>query len=322
MLNSMSIAFRDSSEASRILAFNQAIAPVVVFDSGVGGLSLLKELVALRPDCRYLYLADTAWMPYGTKAPEVIGRRVEQLYRQVKQELSPTLWVLACNTASAALPFNPPGLQPLIVDAEQSLRYGQNFIDIIRPTLEMVTAAYPANAPTQPQNQPPEKPKVALLATASTVQSGRYQALLDRFEHGLELRCFACPGLAEAVEGKESALNHPLPILLDKLLAPVAAWQPEAVILACTHYLHIEAPIAAYFKAHLTGPKPARLINPATAAAKAALSYLPSQAFARPKAPNITYYVTQNPEGFYATMQGLPLGNLPIAMPRLLLSDG
>jgi glutamate racemase len=281
-------------------------APVLVFDSGVGGLAVLQRLIKRRPDLRYIYLADTEWMPYGLKASEVISKRLERLHALVQETFDAKLWLMACNTASSALPFL---LKP--EDNPQGYIYGQHWLDLIRPTVEKTLAE--AALLTQPSV------KVALMATASTVKSGRYPLMLQEYgaqlsAHPLELICFACPGLAEAVEGKQGAT---VAELLAQLMPAIVESQPDILILACTHYLHIEAAIQAYL------PPQVLILNPAQAIVEASLPFLPKPAaIIRKQFPSswLRYVVTSQPEAFYAQIQRLPNLQLPLHLPELLLS--
>jgi glutamate racemase len=280
-------------------------SPVVVFDSGVGGLSVLQELLKRRPDLRYIYLADTEWMPYGLKASEVISKRLERLHALAEESFNAKLWLMACNTASSALPLL---LKP--EDNPQGYIYGEHWLDLLRPTVEK----------TLGEAALLQKPKVnvALMATASTVKSGRYPAMLQEYSkqlaaYPMELHCFACPGLAEAVEGKPGSTVEEL---LARLMPAIVDSQPDILILACTHYLHIEPAIAAYL------PPQVRILNPAQAIVEASLPFLPKPAaIVRKQFPPswLRYVVTSQPEAFYTQMCSLPRLQLPMHLPELLL---
>jgi glutamate racemase len=276
----------------------------VVFDSGVGGLVLLAELIRLRPDLRFLYVADTAWMPYGTKASELISKRLEQLHARIYQAYGASMWVMACNTASSALPY-------LLNEADNpyGFVYGYHWIDLIGPTVKAaLQQAEELQAKTiRASGSFIPRYRVALLATESTVQSQRYPEVLAQHPEAplIELACFACPGLAQAVEGRP---GPGVEGLMPDLMAPVLAWQPDVVILACTHYLHIEASFRQWL------PAPIVLLNPAQAVATAALPFLTRLPGLMPKhiKPEwVRYLVTQDPEAFTRQMKQLPALALP-----------
>jgi glutamate racemase len=264
---------------------------------------VLERLIQLRPDLRYLYVADTDWMPYGTKASEVIGLRLETLHRLVKRLYGANLWVMGCNTASAALPWLEQR------DPNRTLQYGKEFVDLIRPTLQSLFLNLPEDSP---------EIRVALLATPSTVQTARYEAALRQYPHQFEFCSFACPSLAEAVEGKLVSEGDPLFFfsrVLEHCLTPVRSWQPHWVILACTHYLHIQPQIQAFLG---EGPQ---LINPAQAVAEAALPFLPKSRGFTPKSyPKhwLQVLTTSEPEAFDATLARLPLRLAPYPKAELL----
>jgi len=181
--------------------------PIGVFDSGVGGISVLRELVALMPNENFIYFGDSANAPYGTKSLEQVVELVcadaDYLYRKGVKAL-----VVACNTATSA--------------AIGVLR--EIYQDI--PVIGIEPALKPAVLSK-------EHPVVLVMATPMTVREKKFQNLMLRFETEAEIIPLPCPGLMEFVERGElegEALEH----YLRELFTPFK--KVDAVVLGCTHY--------------------------------------------------------------------------------------
>ncbi|MBF7730592.1 glutamate racemase [Pseudomonas sp. N040] len=188
-------------------------APVGVFDSGVGGLSVLREIRRILPHERLLYVADSGHVPYGEKTPEFIRQRSQQIAGFLLGQGAKAL-VLACNTATAA--------------AVASLRESYPRL----PIVGMEPAVKPAAAATR-------SGVVGVLATTGTLQSAKFAALLDRFASDVRVITQPCPGLVECVEAGE--LESPATrALLQALVAPLLAEGCDTLILGCTHYPFIK----------------------------------------------------------------------------------
>lgn len=184
-----------------------------VFDSGFGGLTVLRELMKLLPGAESIYLGDTARLPYGSKSRETIGRYAVSSARFIEAQ-GADLLVVACNTATALALEDIQATLPIPV------------IGVIEPGAEAAAAAT-------------KNGDVLVLATAATVQSGAYTLALA----GLGLKAYekACPLLVPLVE--EGWVAHPVTdevirIYLDEALkvAPATA----TLLLGCTHYPLIE----------------------------------------------------------------------------------
>ena len=185
-------------------------APIGIFDSGMGGLTVMRALMALLPNERFVYLGDTARLPYGTKSADTVSRyAVQAAGHLVKRGIK--LLVVACNTASgAALPALREAFAPLPV------------IDVIAPGAEAALAACPSGP-------------IAVIATEGTVKAGAYiRAIHARAPH-VEVMSQACPlfvslaeeGLIDGVIAELVAHRY-----LDSLLEK----KPRALVLGCTHY--------------------------------------------------------------------------------------
>ena len=188
---------------------NQSQAPIGVFDSGVGGLSVLREIRQLLPNETLLYVADSGHVPYGEKSPEYIRERCVLITEHLLAQGAKAL-VLACNTATAA--------------AAAELR--ERYADL--PIIGMEPAVKPAAAATR-------SGVVGVLATTGTLKSAKFAALLDRFAADVRVITQPCPGLVEQIEAGE--LNSPRTrALLQGWVEPLLAEGCDTLILGCTHY--------------------------------------------------------------------------------------
>ncbi|HUE93189.1 glutamate racemase [Pseudomonas sp.] len=188
-------------------------APIGVFDSGVGGLSVLGEIRALLPNESLLYVADSGHVPYGEKSPEFIRERCRVLAEFLLAQGAKAL-VLACNTATVAGVAELRELYPQL------------------PLVGMEPAVKPAAAATQ-------SGVVGVLATTGTLKSAKFAALLDRFANDVRVITQPCPGLVERIEAGEldSAATREL---LQGFVAPLLAEGCDTLILGCTHYPFIK----------------------------------------------------------------------------------
>jgi glutamate racemase len=216
--------------------------PLAIMDSGVGGLAVAAALNRLAPQVPLVYVADTAWMPYGDKSLDDLKLRVRHVYQGLQRCFGTQHLVLACNSASASLPL------PVTLPAADTPHVLPPLVDIISTTV-----AYTGAWARQFLSTQGRVPRVALMATVATQRSHRYDDWLAYTETPCELISVACPGLATAIEHQEDTLEA----TLHHALEPVLRWQPDAVILGCTHYLLVASRFA-----EVLGPT-TRLINPA-----------------------------------------------------------
>jgi glutamate racemase len=196
-------------------------APIGVFDSGIGGLSVLHEIRVLLPHEHLIYLADSRHMPYGSKAHAFIQARALRLSEFLCQRQVKAI-VVACNTATAA--------------AAELLR-GR----ISLPVIGMEPAVKPAAAASRNGH-------IGVLATEGTLKSARFAALLSRFADGLSVHTQPCHGLVELVE-RGQAHSPAARVLLKRYLAPLLHAGVDTIILGCTHYPFLRPLIT-----ELTGP--------------------------------------------------------------------
>lgn len=186
-----------------------------VFDSGVGGLSVLQHIRKTFPHERLIYVADSGHVPYGDKTPAYIEKRSHTLTRFLVGQGADAI-VIACNTATAA--------------AVASLRDTFSI-----PIIGMEPAVKPAVAASKSS-------VVGVLATVGTLESARFAALLERYGDEVEIITQGCPGLVEQVEKGELDSAHTR-ALLERYTAPLLARGADTLILGCTHYPFLAAQI-------------------------------------------------------------------------------
>ncbi len=183
-------------------------APVGVFDSGVGGLSVLRHLRALLPAENFLYVADSGYAPYGERSPEFIRERSFYIANFLIEQGIKAL-VVACNTATAA--------------AVQALREHLSI-----PVVAMEPGIKPAVEITKSK-------VVGVLATTGTLESARFFSLVNRYAGDVEIVTQPCAGLVERIEANDLNSADTLD-LLRSYLDPLLARGADAIVLGCTHY--------------------------------------------------------------------------------------
>jgi glutamate racemase len=209
--------------------------PIGVFDSGVGGLSVWREILRQLPHADTIYFADQAHVPYGPRSQDEIRRYCDGIARFLLGLGCKTL-VVACNTASAA--------------ALKHLR--ETFSQL--PIIGMEPAVKPAAAMTRTG-------VVGILATPATFQGRLFQATAGRYATNIRLVNQVCNGLAELVE-RGSLNGAEVETALHAFLEPILAAGADTIVLACTHYPFVIEPIRRIVGAHVT------VIDPAPAIAR------------------------------------------------------
>jgi glutamate racemase len=183
-------------------------APIGVFDSGVGGLSVAREIRALLPSEDMIYVADSAYCPYGGRPLEEISARAVAVTSALIRG-GAKLVVAACNTASGAA------------------------IDLLRATFDVpIVGLEPAVKPAAASSA---AGRIAVLATPATLKTERFNRLVDRHGAGVEVVKVACPGFVELVEAGEVTGPRALATVREDL-APVLSSPVDRVVLGCTHY--------------------------------------------------------------------------------------
>lgn len=255
-----------------------------VFDSGVGGLSVLRALLAEIPQAHFVYLADGAHAPYGERSPQQIAERAHRITEGLRHHFGIDALVVACNTATA---LAIEGLRAEHADW---------------PIVGVEPALKPAAALTRTGH-------VGVMATRGTVESERYSRLRQRLESGsdspLHFSSQACDGLADAIERDDKAAIQSLCKRYWEMLKTDREDLPaiDTLVLGCTHYpLVREAWLAA-------SEGPIALIDPAEAVARRARHLLPGAEPGKGEArPSPTWRCTGHPEALRrATRQWLDL---------------
>ena len=187
--------------------------PVGVFDSGVGGLSVLAALRAELPHERFVYFADTAFAPYGERGDGYVIERSRKVAEQLMAEHGIKALVVACNTATTAAIHLLRAEHPAL------------------PIVGLEPALKPAVATSRTGH-------IAVMATRGTLASAKYAALRDSFAGTANVRAVPCDGLVKAIEGFDTAAIAELCARYMAEAGPFgdAPGQVDTVVLGCTHY--------------------------------------------------------------------------------------
>lgn len=212
-----------------------------VFDSGLGGLSILRELMRRLPNEKLVYFADNLHVPYGSRPLAEIRGFSEKIAGNLLA-IPCKMVIVACNTASAA------ALRHL-----RSVYPETHFVG-------MEPAVKPAAAHSSSR-------RVGVLATQATFQGELFESVVERFARGTEIMRQACPGLAEFIEAHPS--DHPiLKPMLEKFILPLRDAGIDQLVLACTHYPLVKDAIQ-----EIAGPE-VEVVDPSPAIAKRARQVL------------------------------------------------
>ncbi|QIG53159.1 glutamate racemase [Altererythrobacter sp. BO-6] len=198
--------------------------PILLFDSGVGGLTVLAELRKLLPNAPVIYAADLAGLPYGDKTEAQIAARVAGLLGRMAERYQPRLACIACNTASTI-----------------ALGMVREVLEI--PIVGTVPAIKPAAAMTQTG-------VIGLLGTAATVRQTYVDRLEAEFANGKRLLRHAAPGLVEAAEAKLRGKSVDMAVIeaaASALRGMEGGDRIDTVVLACTHFPLLEDELAQAF---------------------------------------------------------------------------
>ena len=212
-----------------------ATSPIGIFDSGIGGFSVLRAVRAEMPEEAVLYFGDQGHIPYGPRPLEQIRSFSEAITRFLLEQNAEII-VVACNTASAA-----------------ALKYlRETFPDVFFVGME--PAVKPAAEYTQTG-------KVGVLATPATFQGALYASVVERFANGVELFQNTCSGLVQEIE-RGNLTGAETRRILENALLPMLEEDIDTVVLGCTHY-----PFVIPLIQQITGDN-VRVIDPAPAVAK------------------------------------------------------
>lgn len=250
--------------------------PIGVFDSGFGGLTVLKEIVQQLPEYDYVYLGDNARAPYGSRSFDTVYEYTLQCVKQLFDMGCP-LVVLACNTASAKALRNIqqkdlPGIAP-----------DKRVLGVIRPTTEIV-------------GKYSKSKHIGVLGTSGTVSSNSYPIEIAKFYPELTVHQEACPMWVPLVENNEmdtAGADFFIEKHLDQLMGK--SKEIDTIILGCTHYPLLMNKI----KKHL--PNNITILSQGEIVAKSLTDYLnrhPEIAGTCSKGGNVEFFTTDNAENF------------------------
>ena len=184
--------------------------PIGVFDSGFGGLTVLRALIDLLPGERFVYVGDTGRYPYGSRPAEQVREFSRQIATHLARVERAKMIVVACNTAASV------SLETLRAELDVPV------VGVIEPGIRAALGAT-RNA------------KVGVIGTVGTIASGAYQRAVKRLAPEVDVHCAACPGFVEFVERGETESDQ-VHVLAERLLAPLGEAGIDTLLLGCTHY--------------------------------------------------------------------------------------
>jgi glutamate racemase len=199
------------------LESNMSKQPIGVFDSGIGGLTVLKELLEHLPGESFVYFGDTARVPYGNKSPETVQRFSRENVRLLLDR-GVKMVVVACNTATAeALPM---------IERE----FDVPIIGVIEPGARAAVAATRAQ-------------RIGVIGTVGTIRSGAYQKKIKALDPDAKVVASACPLFVPLVE--EGWIDTPVTrLVVEQYLRPYVGSTVDTLVLGCTHYPLLKPVIA------------------------------------------------------------------------------
>jgi glutamate racemase len=207
--------------------------PIGVFDSGYGGLTVLKEITKRLPQYDYIYLGDNARTPYGNRSFEAVYHYTWQCVQWLFKQGCPLI-VLACNTASAK------ALRTIQQNDLEKTFPGKRVLGVIRPTTEII-----GNYSTTDH--------VGIMATSGTVNSNSYAIEIEKFFPDTTVVQQACPMLVPLIENNEFE-NEAADYFIQKYINELLKQDNniDAILLACTHYPLIKKRIEKFLPGNIT----------------------------------------------------------------------
>ncbi len=250
--------------------------PIGVFDSGFGGLTVLKEIVNEMPQYDYLYLGDNARAPYGSRSFETVYEYTLECVKHLF-DMGCELVVLACNTASAK------ALRTIQQKDLPKIDPAKRVLGVIRPTTEII-GNYSKTG------------NVGVLGTAGTVSSGSYLVEIGKFFPKLNVYQEACPMWVPLIENNEYE-NEGADFFIKRHVTNLMQQQPgiDAIILGCTHYPLITDKIKKYL------PENVQLLSQGKIVSHGLKDYLqrhPEMEAKCSKSATVNFYTTDLPETF------------------------
>ncbi len=184
--------------------------PVAVFDSGIGGLTVVKEISGLLPREKIIYFGDTTRFPYGTKSKQVIRDYALQICRFL-EKFEPKITVIACHSVSSLA----------LVFLRKNFR-GKQFLDVLTPSVDRAVKMT-------------SNGKIGVIGTPATISSNMYEILIHRINPEIRIYSRACPLLVPLAE--EGWFGGPIPdSIVRYYISGLLGKNIDTLILACTHY--------------------------------------------------------------------------------------
>ncbi|MEI6020196.1 MAG: glutamate racemase [Bacteroidota bacterium] len=255
---------------------NKPYQPIGVFDSGFGGLTVLKEIIKTLPQYDFVYLGDNARAPYGSRSYETVYQYTLECVKKLFDQ-GCELVILACNTASAKALRSIQQIDLPKIDPNKRV------LGVIRPTTEVI-------------GQMTKSKHVGILGTAGTVSSGSYIVEIEKFFPELTVYQQACPQLVPLIENNE-AETEGAEFFIEKYVSDLIKQAPDidAVVLGCTHYPLIQKQI----QKHL--PPNVHLLSQGPIIAESLKKYLalhPEMEQRCSKNAQLQFYTTDTTEAF------------------------
>ena len=280
-----------------MVTFVSDSSPIAVFDSGLGGLTVVKALRAALPHESILYFGDTARLPYGTKSPATVHRFSRQCLRFL-QTFSPKLMVVACNTASA------------LALAQLREEFDVPVVGVLEPGAQ-------AAVDIARQRGNGVGKRIGLIATEATIASNAYPLAVRRIDSAMHVIGRACPLLVPLIEEGRECDDPVVKLVLREYLQPFTDLQVAALILGCTHYPILTAALAATLGPDVT------LIDSARQTALVVKDELSTMAALNPATTpgTLTCYVTDQGQRFErlaGRFLGSPVGQPVWVTPEML----
>ncbi len=254
-----------------------------VFDSGLGGISVVRALIDLIPHEHLVYFGDTARVPYGSKSEETVIRFAHQI-SSFLEEQQVKMIIVACNTASAV--------------ALESLQRSFNIpiVGVIEPGSEAAVKVS-------------KHKKIGVIGTASTIRSDAYQTAIRALDPGMDVKGQPCPLLVPLVE-EDWPHDGVVTQVLESYLGMFKSQQPDALILGCTHYPYLKSIIQEVVGPHV------RLVDSGEETARRVKEVLKEMNLLNPESGDPgkhKFYVSDFPQKFEETASrflGRPLDKL------------
>lgn len=242
-------------------------APIGVFDSGVGGLTVVREIMRQLPSENVIYFGDTARVPYGSKSKDTVLKFSRQIVRFLMTKNVKAI-VFACNTASAL------ALEDMRDEIELPV------VGVVRPGAKMAA-------------EMSKTKNVGVIATEGTIKSGIYSDYIRQLDPDVTVVGKACPLFVPLVE--EGLIEDRITDdMIDRYLSELKAYNVDSLVLGCTHFPLLANPIKRYMGPDVT------LINPAYETAKELKNILSAKKLLNSKdnTPSYSFYVSDGVDKF------------------------